>query len=133
MGKVMTEIRDIPQFHQFLLPKGYSEPSTVSHHGFVIIVNVSSFRCDSLAIKVPGAPPHHIHSNGFSGDKVEQLKDRLYNILTKKGLHNEWHQKEIQAGGPVISLQEDGPVMVEQENGPAMVDKGDEGFRSILV
>jgi hypothetical protein len=75
--RVITEIRDILQFHQFLFPKGYSELSTVSHHGFVIIVNVSSFRCDALVIKASGAPAHHINLNGFSSDKAEQLKDRL--------------------------------------------------------
>ena len=53
LNALMLEIRRIPRFSRFLLPKEYSELRWASLSGPVVLLNASKYRCDALVLASP--------------------------------------------------------------------------------
>ncbi|KAF8808722.1 hypothetical protein BYT27DRAFT_7188682 [Phlegmacium glaucopus] len=83
--QLLKEIRDLPDFHDFLQPRKatnllYSLPSD----GPVIIFNIYKTRCDALALIAEIGGPLHIPLENFSLVQAEELQKALQLDLCKQ-------------------------------------------------
>ncbi|KAF8911677.1 CHAT domain-containing protein [Gymnopilus junonius] len=85
-NKLLKEVRNIPAFRNFLLPRPCSEILSDIPDGMVIVINVHSSRCDALALIAGVDVPVHIALNNFSYKKAEELRTRLQAYLTWHGV-----------------------------------------------
>ena len=85
--KVLDEIRDIPQFRNFLRPPQASELLRhIPLDGPIILINTDKSRCDALAL-ISGCPePIHIPLTDFTYEQASQLTNRLGNFLSWNGV-----------------------------------------------
>ncbi|KAK6977327.1 CHAT domain-containing protein [Favolaschia claudopus] len=63
---VLDQIRKLPGFEQFLLPKSISQLSHAAKSGPVVILNISEYRCDGL-ILLPDLKEEVIHAEELAG------------------------------------------------------------------
>jgi hypothetical protein len=92
--KALEEVRNLPNFEHFLLPKKYAELQDAGCNGPVVILNASKYRCDALII-TPSLELHHIHLDKLTYEHADSLRKCLYvEVLQKQNLRDE------RAGGP---------------------------------
>ncbi|KAJ7607753.1 CHAT domain-containing protein [Roridomyces roridus] len=80
--KLLKEIRELPEFERFLLPKTISELSTASQHGVIVMLNVNELQCDALAL-LPGLEDEvmHIPLPNFKPEDVDSLAKSLGGLV----------------------------------------------------
>ncbi|KAF8704371.1 TPR-like protein, partial [Rhizoctonia solani] len=87
---IMAEIRSLPGFEDFLRPAKASQLVRAAQEGPIILVNISTFRCDALAI-IPG-------SDKIKHIPLPELEDgELYHARTK--LERALDQQDIRERG----------------------------------
>ncbi|KAF8811437.1 hypothetical protein BYT27DRAFT_7134005 [Phlegmacium glaucopus] len=83
--QLLKEIRDLPDFHDFLQPPKASDIlSLLPSDGPVIIFNIHDTRCDALALIAGIEEPLHISLEKFSLVQAEQLEKTLHFGLLKQ-------------------------------------------------
>ena len=101
-SKLLKEIRNIPQFHNFLQPPQTSD--LLKHlppDGIVVLVNVDETRCDALALTSGSNAPIHICLNDFTYKEASKLRERLRLFLSSHRVR----MREVDRGGrPVQRL-----------------------------
>ncbi|KAF8804627.1 hypothetical protein BYT27DRAFT_7225266 [Phlegmacium glaucopus] len=76
--QLLKEIRDLPDFHDFLQPPKPSDfLSSLPSDGPVIVFNIHNTRCDALALIAGIDEPLHIPLENFSLEQAEQLQKTL--------------------------------------------------------
>ena len=82
-SELLDEIRQIPQFHNFLRPPQASDLlKHLPHDGIVILVNVHNVRCDGLALISGSDVPIHIPLTNFTHKEASDLRERLQRFLS---------------------------------------------------
>ncbi|KAJ7734062.1 hypothetical protein B0H16DRAFT_1695911 [Mycena metata] len=83
---ILQQIRELPRFESFLLPKPISELSSAAKNGPVAIINVSEYGCDAL-ILMPGLADEVIHVplKNFTLHEVQALAESLASIVGTTG------------------------------------------------
>jgi hypothetical protein len=81
-NRVLQQIRELPGFERFLLPKPLSEFSSAAKMGLVAILNISHFGCDAL-ILMPGLAdePIHVPLPNFTLHEAQLLVKSLASIV----------------------------------------------------
>ena len=89
--QLLTEIRGLPDFHDFLQPpKAHDLLSSLPPDGPVIIFNIHQSRCDALALLAGIEVPLHIPLENFSFDQAEQLQKTLrFDVLKQREVENQ--------------------------------------------
>ena len=83
--QLLEEIRQLPDFHDFLQPlKASYFLSSVPSDGPVIIFNIHTFRCDALAVIAGAKQPLHIPLTNFSFERAKDLQKTLQFDLRKQ-------------------------------------------------
>ncbi|KAG1752793.1 hypothetical protein EDB19DRAFT_2035383 [Suillus lakei] len=80
---VISRIRMLPDFSQFLLPPLFSELRKAAEDGPVIIVNASQYSCDALII-LSAQDPVHIPL-GLALTEVSQLSSEFQSLIHRAG------------------------------------------------
>ncbi|KIM72162.1 hypothetical protein PILCRDRAFT_745540 [Piloderma croceum F 1598] len=75
---VVEQVRKLPHFERFLLPKQYSELRDAAHNGPVL--NASRYGCDALIIASP-LEFHHVHLDKLTYEHADSLRMLLYAVL----------------------------------------------------
>ena len=83
----LNDIRAIPQFSTFLMPRKYSELKEISSRGPVFIVNLSLNHSDALILPSPQEAIIHITLPGMTSHRALQLKRQLLEALKVSGRH----------------------------------------------
>ena len=86
-NNMLSEIRGIPDFHDFLRPPKTSDLlAGLPPNGPTITFNICKDRCDALAL-LPGSDvPLHIPLERFSLEQAIQLRDALQACLKERGV-----------------------------------------------
>ncbi|KAJ7856005.1 CHAT domain-containing protein [Mycena leptocephala] len=89
---VLQQIRELPRFERFLLPKPISELSPAAQKGPVAILNTSAYGCDAL-ILLPGLVDEVIHVplSDFTLLKAQVLAKALASIVGTSGRSDRLH------------------------------------------
>ncbi|KAF8817645.1 hypothetical protein BYT27DRAFT_7125939 [Phlegmacium glaucopus] len=83
--QLLKEIRDLPDFHDFLQPPKASDfLSSLPSDGPVIIFNIHDTRCDALALIAGISEPLHIPLEDFSLEQAVRLRKTLQFGLLKQ-------------------------------------------------
>jgi len=84
--QLLQEIRDLPDFHDFLQPPNASNIlSSVPPDGSVIIFIVNKIQCDALALTPGINKPVHIPLENFTLVEAKELQSRLQsNLLNQR-------------------------------------------------
>ncbi|KAJ7136960.1 CHAT domain-containing protein [Mycena epipterygia] len=82
----LQQIRTLPGFQRFLLPKTISELSLAANMGPVAVLNISAYRCDAL-ILMPGLADEVIHVplSDFTIHEAQTLAKLLASIVETPG------------------------------------------------
>ncbi|QRV99312.1 CHAT domain protein [Ceratobasidium sp. AG-Ba] len=78
---LLEEVRQLPGFDNFLLPKPFSELANASKHTTVVLVNMHSTRCDAIALKQGSTGVLPISLPNFSLTKAKEIQGRLTQFL----------------------------------------------------
>ncbi|KAJ7930357.1 CHAT domain-containing protein, partial [Mycena leptocephala] len=92
MTCILQQIRELPGFERFLLPKPISELSQAVKLGPVAIVNISEYGCDALNL-LPGLADEVIHVPlpDFTIHKAQALAKVLASIVGTPGRNDRLH------------------------------------------
>jgi hypothetical protein len=85
-NQLLMQIRTLPGFGMFMLPKAFSLLTLAARGGPVITVNVSKTSCDALILRPDSSDVLHIPLNKFTLKDAEQLKQSLHAILRRKNV-----------------------------------------------
>jgi len=83
-NSLITQIRLLPGFENFLMAPSFDTVCSAAAHGPVIIINHSNWRCD-IIIVLYNSPPSLIPTPRNFYDRAERLKDQLL-AARKEGL-----------------------------------------------
>ena len=83
--RLLAEIRALPGFERFLLPKTIDQLSSLTHLGPVIFLNASKYRCDALVVVMDSERVVHVPLSNTNYDEVAFMRLRLAQLLTLKG------------------------------------------------
>ncbi|KAG9120331.1 hypothetical protein FRC07_004214 [Ceratobasidium sp. 392] len=75
--ELIDQIRQIPKFERFLLPKKASELASSAHASTVVVINVHKSRCDALALRLGSSDLIHIPLLTFSYDRCMNMLSQL--------------------------------------------------------
>ncbi|KAJ7214493.1 TPR-like protein [Mycena pura] len=91
-NNVLQQIRALPRFERFLLPKSISELSLAVKIGPVAIINISEYGCDAL-ILLPGLADEVIHFplRDFTIREAQTLAKSLASIVGTTGRNDRLH------------------------------------------
>ncbi|TDL15875.1 hypothetical protein BD410DRAFT_690373, partial [Rickenella mellea] len=110
---LVEEVRNLPGFDRFLLPKDDCELLNAARDGPVVVLNISKHACDALVIKSPSMV-EYVSLHNFSYEKAQQLRDSVRAILSHRGLRDRYNGRHAE------------PVLPDGSN-------GDDAFRPILA
>jgi tetratricopeptide (TPR) repeat protein len=85
---LIEQVRKLPDFERFLLPKKYSELRDVARNSPVVVLNASQYGCDALIIASP-LELHHIRLDKLTYKHALSLRKRLYAVLDSQQLRDE--------------------------------------------
>ncbi|KAI0083528.1 CHAT domain-containing protein [Irpex rosettiformis] len=93
--KLITQIRELDGFKDFLLPKTLSQLAGACVSGPVVVLNVHNTRCDALVLSHPDHITH-VPLPEFSHTHAVKLHKDLWSILDTRNLRgkfrdSEWH------------------------------------------
>ena len=104
---VVKQVRQLPNFERFLLPKEYSELRDAARKGPVVVLNASQYGCDALIIASP-LELHHINLDKLTFEHAHSLRSLLYAALDTQRLRDERH------GRPSLARPPDGDAIFRQ-------------------
>ncbi|KAJ7128032.1 CHAT domain-containing protein [Mycena epipterygia] len=83
---ILQQIRELPGFKRFLLPKTISELSLAANLGPVAILNISEYGCDALVL-IPGCTDEVIHVplSDFTIHDAQALAELLASVVGSPG------------------------------------------------
>jgi hypothetical protein len=90
--RVVEQVRQLPDFERFLLPKEYSELRDAARNGPVVVLNASQYGCDALIIASP-LELHHVHLDKLTSEHAHSLRNLLYGALASERLRDERYGK----------------------------------------
>lgn len=79
--RLLAEIRALPDFERFLLPKTIDQLSSLAHAGPVVFLNASKHRCDALVVVAGSKRVIHVPLSKTSYDEVAVMQLRLNKLL----------------------------------------------------
>ncbi|KAG1740410.1 CHAT domain-containing protein [Suillus paluster] len=82
---VVAEIRNVPDFSQFLLPLSYRDLQAAASHGPVIILIASSYSCNAVIVPTSGEP-RHVPFSSVTLEHLEMLKNDFTREIRHAGL-----------------------------------------------
>ncbi|KAG9307897.1 hypothetical protein JVU11DRAFT_12972 [Chiua virens] len=82
---VLTEIRALPGFEAFLLPKKIDQLSYLVHPGHVVLLNASEHRCDALVIMETSKQVTHIPLSLITHGELASMRAQLSTVLRNNG------------------------------------------------
>ncbi|KAJ6518479.1 CHAT domain-containing protein [Mycena vulgaris] len=82
-NKLLAEIRQRPDFENFLLPKSYSVLRKASQNGPLIILNAHKNRCDCIILLNPASDPLHVQLPDVTAAGLEHQKEILKGLLSR--------------------------------------------------
>jgi tetratricopeptide (TPR) repeat protein len=82
---IIGEIRTIDGFHNFLLPKKLEELVISQNMGPIVVLNISTFRCDALIVIPHPFEVRHVPLSNFSYNDAQRLRKSLYDLLKFNG------------------------------------------------
>jgi len=86
-SQLLDEIRDIPQFHNFLRPPQTSDLlRRLPLDGVVVLVNIDGTQCNALALIPSCEAPIHIPLVDFTHEEASDLKEHLRLFLSSYGV-----------------------------------------------
>ncbi|KAI0088779.1 CHAT domain-containing protein [Irpex rosettiformis] len=77
---LIAEIRGLRGFEDFMRPKPFSQLTSVSSSGHVVVVNIDESRCDALILHGAGDVVH-VPLSSFSFERAEALRKMLREML----------------------------------------------------
>ncbi|KAG8792766.1 hypothetical protein FRC12_004920 [Ceratobasidium sp. 428] len=77
----LEQVRKIPNFERFLLPRKFSEIAKCTCSSTVIIINIHSMRCDAIALRQGSSDLIHVALSSFSHTQCVDLRERLLTAL----------------------------------------------------
>ncbi|KAJ7621838.1 CHAT domain-containing protein [Mycena rosella] len=113
---IVREIRGVSGFEEFLRPKKLKDLTATGGPGPIVILNISSFRCDALIITSPSSDVQHVPLPDFKYNDAQRLQSSLAELLGSHGRH-------------II----DDRLFGDRESAPHSVVDSDERFISILA
>ncbi|KAG8857703.1 hypothetical protein FRB91_011018 [Serendipita sp. 411] len=97
---IVERIRSLPKFHDFLRPPKLHRLLEAAKDGPVVTINVSTGRCDALALVYGADEPIHIPLSNLTSERVEQLQFELKGILKSSGVRlRAVRDEEVDVGG----------------------------------
>jgi len=92
----VTEIRNLKDFSQFLLPPSYEDLQAAARHGPVIILVASQYSCSAIIVPTSGEP-HHVSFPHINLTHLDKLKgDFAREIRHASFMRPEETRKELQ-------------------------------------
>ncbi|KAF8436583.1 CHAT domain-containing protein [Boletus edulis BED1] len=79
--KLLQEIRRLPGFDRFLLPKDFSQLRASAHSGPVVMLNAAETRCDALILLADVDHVIHVPLPGFDFQWAARLQNTLRALL----------------------------------------------------
>ena len=83
--KLLAQIRLLPGFDRFLLPKTIEQLTSLVHSGPVVFLNASKWRCDALIVILGSGHVVHVPLLNITCRKVEQTQKQLGRLLEDHG------------------------------------------------
>jgi len=84
-NSILDDIRAIPQFSTYLMPRSYSELKEISHRGPVFIITLAETHSSALILPSPHEPIIHIVLPEMTLTRALHLKRRLLEALRGTG------------------------------------------------
>jgi tetratricopeptide (TPR) repeat protein len=84
LERLLLRIRKLPGFHNFMEPLPFSQLRRAAAGGPIIILNVSSYRCDALIVAVD-RPPKLVPLPDLSLDRVSDLAANIRKYQNRQG------------------------------------------------
>ena len=78
---LLAEIRALPGFERFLLPKTIDQLASLTHLGPVVFLNASKHRCDALVVVAGSKRVVHVPLSNTNYDEVALMQLRLNQLL----------------------------------------------------
>ncbi|KAJ7303802.1 TPR-like protein [Mycena albidolilacea] len=83
---LLSKIRHLPGFHQFMLPKTFSQLSSAAQKGPVVLLNVSQMSCDGLIVqKGLTEEVMHVPLDDFTPEYVKSLAESFEDLMPYVG------------------------------------------------
>ncbi|KAG6373027.1 hypothetical protein JVT61DRAFT_7083 [Boletus reticuloceps] len=79
--KLLQDIRRLPGFNQFLLPKAFSQLRASAHSGPVVVLNAAERRCDALIVLANMDHVIHVPLPNFTFQRSTDLQSILKSFL----------------------------------------------------
>ncbi|KAI0035095.1 CHAT domain-containing protein [Vararia minispora EC-137] len=95
---LLSQVRQMEGFEDFLLPKRFDKLVRVAEHGLVVMINVDPSRCDALALRGTHVIP--IHLPKFSYDLAAKLRTNLFGCIAAEGARNRASMEAKMCVGP---------------------------------
>jgi hypothetical protein len=91
---LISQIRDLPDLKNFLVPLPFDSLRSAASHGPVIIINHCKWRSDILIV-LHDSPPSHIPTPYDFFDRANRLKDKLLTTREIYGLDSENYEDSL--------------------------------------
>ena len=78
---LLSQVRDVPGFEDFLRPKKLAQLLNVAQFGPVVYINVHESRCDALILKPDRNDVIHVPLERLSHDRALKLRDSMHASL----------------------------------------------------
>jgi len=78
---LVKQVRKVPSFERFLLPKTLSQLQFAAHSGPVVVLNTSKFRCDALILMPNLDDVLHLPLPDFTFKQAQELQHSLKFVL----------------------------------------------------
>ena len=104
--RLLEQIRSMPSFERFLLPKLFSQLRASAHSGTVVLLNASEQRCDALIITTNSVTVLHVPLPDMSYKHAEYLRSSLDASRIHHGRGSERAARPIRLHGMDFILAE---------------------------
>ena len=92
--RLVTQIRQLEGFENFLRPRAYSELIRACAIGPIVIINIHSAKCDALILHQPGGVKH-VPLPSFSEVHAKKLHKDLWSILNLRRLRSRFDDSDV--------------------------------------
>ncbi|PPR03815.1 hypothetical protein CVT26_000991 [Gymnopilus dilepis] len=101
---LLSEVRNIPGFENFLKPRSYKDlMSKLPLEGCVVILNADTERCDAIALMAGHEEPMHIPLKKFTYTRAKRLAEGLRRYLFSRRLRSRYSDSEIEVEARAIA------------------------------
>ncbi|KAF8604306.1 hypothetical protein BDV93DRAFT_522431 [Ceratobasidium sp. AG-I] len=103
--QILDEVRQIPGFDRFLLPRKASELFKTARSGAVVAINIHNIRCDALVLCPNSQDVTHVPLPEFSHEKAIAAYGQLMRSLRRKNIRERgFKQRQTQHGDEFKSM-----------------------------